>query len=359
MILTPIITNRQTGTDLPEWIQLAPKGEFPITLGNKHYIQVIDAEAVALLANSLAQCGPSGALLDYDHFSHDSNHPSEAAGWIKELQARGDGLWGRVEFTDKGADAVRNRRYIFVSPTWNFGDCQAINAKNIRPTRLRNAALTNAPNLIGIRPIVNRLPADAAQGPAGADPAEPQQGVQMDYKAKLIAMLGLPAEATDEQIAAALDEKNASAARTAPPPTPDQAAANRETAALRAERDTLKNRVAELEKSQIEAQVEKDLDDHKAVIVNRAAAKAVLLANRENGLAMLKALRNPDAGQALHNRADARTPSANAVEGDSAASLAEKQRTAVLIIKNREKCTNTAAWNIARQEKPELFRPAE
>jgi hypothetical protein len=356
MILTPIITNRQSGTDLPEWIQLAPKGEFPITLGNKHYIQVIDAEAVALLANSLAQCGPSGALLDYDHFSHDSNHPSEAAGWIKELQARGDGLWGRVEFTDKGADAVRNRRYIFVSPTWNFGDCQAINAKNIRPTRLRNAALTNAPNLIGIRPIVNRLPADAAQGPAGTDPAKPQQGVPMDYKVKLIAMLGLAADATDEQIATAL------AAKTAAPP-PEKAAANSESGAtldaVTAERDALKARIAELEAKLLEEQVEKDLDENKDVIANRAAAKAVLLANRENGLAMLKALRNPDAGQALHNRADARTPSANAVEGDSAASLAEKQRTAVLIIKNREKCTNTAAWNIARQEKPELFRPAE
>jgi len=360
VILAPIITNRAgASADLPEFIQLAPKGEFPVTIGKRRYIQVIDDQSVAMLANSLAQCGPAGMLIDYDHFSLDPELPSEAGGWIKELQARPDGLWGRVEWTDRGADAVRNRRYIFISPTWRPTDCRALGGDRIRPERMRNAALTNAPNLIGIRPIVNRLSADAAQDSARQGRAKPQQGVQMDYKAKLIALLGLAAEATDEEIAAAIEAKTASAAA----PAPEETAANREAgqlvAALRTERDTLRNRVTELEKIQLDAQIEKDLDEFKDVIRNREAAKQGLLAGRETAIAMLKAMRNPDGATTVHNRADARPPTAAAAGADDADTIMNRQREAVAAIRNRDRCSFDNAFARAQKEKPELFRPQQ
>lgn len=336
--LLPILSNRDAGADgasgaLPEWIQLAPKGEFAITHGGKRYVQVLDDAACNLMVAAFAnRSGPAGLLVDYDHFSLDTNRPSEAAGWIKEVQARPDGLWGRVQWTDRGADAVRNRRYIYISPTWNLADCQAISADRIRPARMRSAGLTNEPNMVGIKPIVNR-----------ADEAATQGEVHMDYKAKLIAMLGLPAEATDEQIAAAIEKMSA------PPPAPD-AAANR---ALVAERDALKNRVSELEQAALAVQVDADLEQYKDVIANRDDAKKALLANRENGLAMLKALRPADA--ALHNRADAKPPAGSPAGSDDQKVIMNRQREAVAAIRNRDRCSFDAAFARAQEEKPDLF----
>lgn len=353
MILTPIIVNRSdpaTPAKIPEWIHFAPLGEFPVTVGDKHYVQVIDDSACTLLANSLATAGTAGLLIDYDHFSADADHSSEAAAWLKELQVRPNGLWGRVEWTDHGADAVRNRRFLFISPTWRVDDCQQLDGDRIRPTRLRNAALTNAPNLIGIRPIVNRLPANAAQDPTGINPDKPQQGVPMDYKAKLIALLSLTADATDDQITAALT------AKTAAPATEPTAANSAALEEVTKDRDVLKKKVADLVEAQVEIEVEKDLEENKDVIANPAEAKKVLLANRELGLAMLKALRNPDTEKNIHNRSGARPP---ATAGNDSATQADQQKSTVMIIKNREKCTNQKAWDIARAEKPELFRAAK
>ena len=45
---------------------------------------------------------------------------SIAAGWFKglELRENGDELWGEVEWTPKAAEAIRNKEYRFVSPSF-------------------------------------------------------------------------------------------------------------------------------------------------------------------------------------------------------------------------------------------------
>lgn len=349
-MLAPIIVNRSADAAavIPEWVQLAPKGEFPVRVGDKDYIQVLDDDAIAYLANSLSGA-PAGKLIDYDHFSLDPDRSSEAAGWIKELQARPDGLWGRIEWTDRGADAVRNRRYLYLSPTWGIADCQQIAGNRIRPTRLKNAALTNAPNMIGIRPIVNRLPAQAQN--AGTQPAQPTGGVPvMDYKVKLLELLGLPADAADDAIETAIAAKSSTAANEQAADDPEK---KKEQEAVV---NRLRARVQELESAQLETQVEKDLDQFKAVIGNREEAKKALMANRENALAVLKSLQPA----ATHDRAASRTPVAGATAGaEGPETIMNRQREAVASIRNRDRCSFDTAFQRAQSEQPELFRPQQ
>jgi phage I-like protein len=63
-----------------------------------------------------------------------------ARGWIVELQERGDGLWGRVEWTAAGTALMADQAYKGISPVFDY-------AKDGTILRIRNAALTNNPNL--------------------------------------------------------------------------------------------------------------------------------------------------------------------------------------------------------------------
>jgi phage I-like protein len=97
-----------------------------------------------------------GLLADFDHFSHDDAHPSEAAGWIEDLQNRADGLYAKIKFSDVGDAAVTGGRYRLVSPVWKHRDCEDLGNDKVRPLRLDGIGLTNSPNIRGMRPLSNR-----------------------------------------------------------------------------------------------------------------------------------------------------------------------------------------------------------
>jgi phage I-like protein len=153
---------------LPEdgWYHIAPEGVFPHPTGVK---QVIDRQANEAMVNSFredkAKLGDHfpGLLVDFDHFSNDPKAPSEAAGWIDDVQNRVDqedpkdnGLWAKIEWSDTGKGAVEGKRYRLVSPVWNRKDCEELGGDRIRPLRLDRIALTNDPNLKGMNPLTNR-----------------------------------------------------------------------------------------------------------------------------------------------------------------------------------------------------------
>ena len=46
--------------------------------------------------------------------------PSPARGWIVELAARADGIWGRVEWTETGLKLLADKAYRFLSPVIRF-----------------------------------------------------------------------------------------------------------------------------------------------------------------------------------------------------------------------------------------------
>jgi phage I-like protein len=121
----------------PEWVHLIPAGTFSGRDGRGPYR--LDAEAV------LAAYARHGADLpiDYEHQSleaADKRGPVPAAGWIRELAAREDGIWGRVEWTPSATALLAERAYRYLSPVFRHD-------RSGRVVALEGAGLTHTPNL--------------------------------------------------------------------------------------------------------------------------------------------------------------------------------------------------------------------
>ena len=132
------------------WVQLTPCGEYPHR--GAGVTQVIDRKAcdamVADFDGRKADENFPGVLVDFDHFSLDTDKPSEAAGWVTDLEARDDGLWARVRWSDSGLAAVQGGRFRLVSPVFPAPDaCEDLGGGRIRPLALVSVALTNEPNM--------------------------------------------------------------------------------------------------------------------------------------------------------------------------------------------------------------------
>ena len=193
-----LILNRDFTMPSDGWYQLAPLGEF--AHANAGVIQVIDEEAcVAMAARFAADAAVAnfpGLLVDFDHFSLNGETRSEAAGWIVGMEYRGPraeggilkteaekiaagdsashiengkGLWAQIRWSDLGEAAVKGGRYRFLSPVWARTDCVDLGGGRVRPVRLLNAAVTNDPNLRGMRPLSNSSQESSTFAEATAD----------------------------------------------------------------------------------------------------------------------------------------------------------------------------------------------
>ena len=170
----------------PEFIQLAPAGRFGTVDGRGPY-RIDDVNAV--VAASMAH---APLPIDENH-SIDLAAPkggsSPARGWITELHARADGVWGRVEWTEAGKALLADRAYRGISPALMIGP-------GGRVSSIVRASLVNIPNLPDLATL------HAAQNASTEE-------TTMDLS-KLREALGLPADADEAAIVAA-----ATAARTA------------------------------------------------------------------------------------------------------------------------------------------------
>jgi len=122
----------------PEWVHLIPGGTFLGRDGRGPYN--LDKDAV------LSAWDRHGADLpvDYEHQSIDAARKQgdvPAAGWIKALDVRTDGLWAQVEWTDRASTLLTNREYRYLSPVFSF------DPRDGRIVRLDGAGLTHYPNL--------------------------------------------------------------------------------------------------------------------------------------------------------------------------------------------------------------------
>lgn len=126
----------KVGGEPPEWILIFPFGEYQTDHADAPFL--IDEEGMASVVAAFEARG-NDLVIDYEHQTLDGDQ-APAAGWIKELEARGkDGLWARVEWTEKGANYLRSGEYRYDSPVFN------IDKKTKRVTELLNVALTNWP----------------------------------------------------------------------------------------------------------------------------------------------------------------------------------------------------------------------
>lgn len=125
------------GGAVPDWVHLLPAGVFSGVDGRGPYKlrdpqKVID---VSMAAGKLP--------IDENHatvLATATGGAAPARGWIVEMQARPDGIWGRVEWTTSGQALMSEGAYKGISPVFSHGKDGAVIA-------IKNAALTNNPNL--------------------------------------------------------------------------------------------------------------------------------------------------------------------------------------------------------------------
>lgn len=128
------------------WLQLIPSGSFNGRDGRGPYDAGDKAAMAAIVENTKKLAGSTDLVVDYDHQSVFAAVPgvggtARAAGWIKDLQVRDEGIYGRVEWTAAAAAAIKAGEYRYLSPVF-------LHAKNGgRILVIRMAGLTNTPNL--------------------------------------------------------------------------------------------------------------------------------------------------------------------------------------------------------------------
>lgn len=123
-----------------QWIHVVPSGEFSARDGRGPW-SMHNADAV--IAASSAFAGKKPIPVDYEHqidLAGKNGQPAPAAGWITQLQARPDGLWGLVEWTEKASAHLDAKEYRYLSPVFNHTPSGEV-------TRVLRAALTNNPAL--------------------------------------------------------------------------------------------------------------------------------------------------------------------------------------------------------------------
>lgn len=128
------------------WIQLLPAGTFSARLTARGPFQTGDQAAMqAIVGRTMQLAGGKDLVVDYDHQSVYGAVPgvggrAPAAGWIKELQARADGIYGRVEWTETASAAIKAGEYKYISPVF-------AHSKDGKVIALQMAGLTNVPDL--------------------------------------------------------------------------------------------------------------------------------------------------------------------------------------------------------------------
>jgi len=172
------------------FVHISPPGRYPFRLSDGQTVEMeIDAEAcrrqVATFRADAAAAGEAwgGLLVDFDHFSLDHGRSSEAAGWVEDLDARADGLWARIRWSDSGLAAIQGGRYRYTSPVHLPADCDR-DGGTIRPRRLYRLALTNDPRMLHgeqrMRPISSRSAPDGADGTPPPPAPGGKKGPTMD-----------------------------------------------------------------------------------------------------------------------------------------------------------------------------------
>lgn len=218
----------------PERIQLFPKGpELETVNYDSRRWRMSDPQAVAAASMEDGLDLP----IDWEHARARKAEKGEripTAGWIKEIAVRDGALMGRVEWTAEGRASIESREYRYFSPYFlAFEETGEV-------ARVRHGALVNTPAFV--------MPALAS-----AQEERPMK--------KVLAALGLAADATDEQAAAAAEtlksERDGAQAQAAAPsleqfvPRADYDAATARAASAEADLATLRGANADAEIKQL------------------------------------------------------------------------------------------------------------
>ena len=113
--------------------------------------QVLDEESLKNLADKLNASGRE-VLVDRDHASSKPglDRDTSAQGWASEFEVReGQGLFGKVRWSDIGKKLVENRVFRWLSPVFKIGSDK-------KPVDMQAIALTNTPSQMLLKPVLNQ-----------------------------------------------------------------------------------------------------------------------------------------------------------------------------------------------------------
>jgi len=131
-------------------------------------------------------------VIDWEHQSeHQSfsspDGTSPAAGWITDLVfVKDKGLFANVNWTERAVAALKSREYRYFSPVFSVTEDNKIN-------EIFSIGLTNTPAILGIKPIAAKK--------IGVTTMTPEELIAL-----ILDKLGLPADATQEELLLAIDE---------------------------------------------------------------------------------------------------------------------------------------------------------
>ena len=126
--------------------------------------------------------------------------PDEARlGGVMALEARDDGLYVRAAWNDQGQQNIAQGYLVYPSPAWTYDHRAAKRTGRIEPDELRSVGLTNSPRIQAVDAWTN--------SETRHQPADELSDMQLTPEAKkrLIKMLGLSENATDAEVATAIN----------------------------------------------------------------------------------------------------------------------------------------------------------
>jgi phage I-like protein len=177
-----------------QWVHIIPAGSSQGRDGRGPY-KLTNPDAV--IAASRERAGRAQMPIDYDHaidLAAPNGGAAPAAGWIKGLQSRADGIWGLVDWTPRAAEQLGHREYRYLSPVFNHTDDGTIAC-------ILRASLTNNPNLDQLTALASMETTD------------------MDKLPELRKALGMADDATIDAILTKISELTAARQSAAPDPT--------------------------------------------------------------------------------------------------------------------------------------------
>jgi phage I-like protein len=177
---------------VPEWVHILPAGQAVQAVDGRSWIM---PDAAKVIARSMTGVD---IPIDYEHQTDDpkrrsGNGPIPAAGWIKKLEARADGIWGQVEWTPRAVELLSACEYRYLSPVFTY------DTETLQIGKITGAGLVHTPAL--------RMTA-LASAQSGQDQNAPEGQSQSDRAAvmlgQILTALGLPNGSSAEDILAAI-----------------------------------------------------------------------------------------------------------------------------------------------------------
>lgn len=270
-----------------EWLRITPYGDFPNKVGLQR-VRREDAQEMVDAFNSVR--GKVARLflgvpifaghpdMDPDHYEDRRRH-----GKVTELEAREDGLYGKVALNDLGKTAIDQGHYLYCSPVWNLKR----DGKFVRPKTLLSVGLTNTPNIPGDPWAKNtKERTDMLQWLvgllSGLGRVKPE-ATEEEAKTAVNELAKLPARVTEleGQLKAANDAKKAIET--------DRDTLKAANTVLTTERDGLKASNAKLSTARVERELEIAVNSGLIKVADKVAWNSKLTADLDKGLAELQA----------------------------------------------------------------------